>query len=332
MLEEEKTRFLNIISNYVQSENKPSEKKYTDKVSSIINYNQIGGHIYPLHHFMMGKGKSSVMTPLLSLYFSLIHNKSPLIIVPEHLVLDTKSVINQYMYVFNLSNTCEVVSDSEIKNRFLNGEFINQTTNENKIFIIDEFDSLLDPTKSNFNVVKDKKLSTFKLYQLIMQIVLELKNNNLKSISIDQLQTNEQIINNNFYDFSPTVVQNIIEEINQTYHNILVGKFVENIHWGIDKNKYYAVPYLNKDKPIINSSFSSSVLTIFLTLYYYAILGNFIVSDLLINFVIENNYYSELFDTKQPSENIGGYIKDLCTNQKNANKLFDKFFNDIFIR
>jgi hypothetical protein len=35
-----------------------------------------GGYTnYPLHHIMMGKGKSTVLTPLLSLYFSLIQKK-----------------------------------------------------------------------------------------------------------------------------------------------------------------------------------------------------------------------------------------------------------------
>jgi len=327
LLEEQQKRYLQIINNYNKSETKPDEKKFTDQITNIINYHQVGGHIYPLHHFMMGKGKSSVMTPLLTLYFSLICEKNPIIIVPEHLVPDTKSLINQYAHVFSQSRFCMVLSDTEIKNGFLNGDFINETTNAKKIFIIDEFDSLIDPTKSNFNVVKTKTVSTFKLFQFIYQVVNLLKTNNVEHITIEQVKSIESF---DSFGYNDQVIGYIISEINQTYQNIRSGIFIENIHWGVDKSKFYVVPYANKDKPITNSSFSSSVLTIFLTLYYYVILGDWTISDLVINFVITNNLYSELFETKEPDENIGFYIKELCKNPQTKSKLFTRFFDEIF--
>ena len=42
-----------------------------------------------IQHFMMGKGKSSVLTPLLTMYFVLNHNKTVYIVVPEHLKKQT---------------------------------------------------------------------------------------------------------------------------------------------------------------------------------------------------------------------------------------------------
>lgn len=327
LLEEQQSRYFQIINNYDTNETKPNEKEFTDQATNIINYQQVGGRIYPLHHFMMGKGKSSVMTPLLTLYFSLIHNLNPVIIVPEHLVPDTKSIVSQYAKVFSRGNACKVMSDTEIKNNFLNGDFLDETTNSKTVFIIDEFDSLIDPTKSNFNVVKEKTVSTFTLFNFINQVVKLLKTNNLDYVTIEQVKSFESF---NSYDYSDQVIGYIIDEINQTFQNIKSGIFVENIHWGIDKNKYYAVPYANKDKPIGNSSFSSSVLTIFLTLYYYAILGNFAISDLIVNFVVTNNLYTELFETKEPDELIGYYIKQLCENPQTKSKLFERFFNEIF--
>ncbi len=324
LLEEQQSRYFQIINNYDKKETKPTKKEFTDQTTNIINYQQTGGRIYPLHHFMMGKGKSSVMTPLLTLYFSLIHNLNPIIIVPEHLVTDTKSVVSQYAEVFSRGKACKVLSDTEVKNNFLNGDFLDETTNTKTVFIIDEFDSLIDPTKSNFNVVKEKTVSTFTLFKFINQVVNFLKTNNIDYVPI------KQVTLFNTYDYSDQVICYIIDEINQTFQNIKSGIFIENIHWGIDKNKYYAVPYANKDKPIANSSFSSSVLTIFLTLYYYVILRNYEISDLVVNFVVTNNLYTELFETKEPDENISFYIKKLCENPQTKSKLFTRFFDEIF--
>jgi hypothetical protein len=51
-----------------------------------MNYtNMTGGFDYPLHHIMMSKGKSAILSPLLALHFVLIFKKTVYIIVPEHL-------------------------------------------------------------------------------------------------------------------------------------------------------------------------------------------------------------------------------------------------------
>jgi hypothetical protein len=81
-------------------------KEQIIKYNKIINDNyenlivpdttiQYGGNsFYKLHHFMMGKGKSSVITPLLILYYSIIENKEIIIIIPEHLKNQTEQTLS----------------------------------------------------------------------------------------------------------------------------------------------------------------------------------------------------------------------------------------------
>ncbi len=324
LLDEQQTRYYDIIKNYTGIESTPTNKTYTEQITNIINYNQTGGKIYPLHHLMMGKGKSAVMSPLLTSYFALIHKKNPYIIVPEHLVQDTKSSIMQYGYVFDIENNIKIMSDSEIKLEFLKGEFANDANNSNKIFIIDEFDSLLDPAKSNFNIVDEKKLPVTQIYELVYKIVKLMESKNINEIEPNELNSESTL--------SKDVIINIINEIKITYETIQAKTFVENIQWGIDFNKYYAVPYLNKDKPIPKSSFSSSVLTIFLTIYYYLIYKKREISDLIIKFIKESNLLFTWFKSERTlnDNEIKDMIHALSADNDFISKLFDTFFNEIF--
>ena len=57
-------------------------------------------------------------------------------------------------------------------------------------------------------------------------------------------------------------IKNIIEQINN-------NKLVENINWGIHPTKLCAIPFRSKHNPLLKSNFSSGVVTVFLTLYYF---------------------------------------------------------------
>ena len=47
-------------------------------------------------------------------------------------------------------------------------------------------------------------------------------------------------------------------------------------------DKYYAIPYMNKDKPLLSSNFSSVIYTIYLTLEYYINIIRFDINDLVL--------------------------------------------------
>ena len=71
-------------------------KKQLDKykiILSELNPDGIATTQLKLHQFMMGKGKTSVFTPLLAFAVKLLKNKNPTIITSSHLVKDTKQIM-----------------------------------------------------------------------------------------------------------------------------------------------------------------------------------------------------------------------------------------------
>ena len=321
--EEQYNRYVSIINLYNNSLIKTTKtynnisKNYESKY--IIGYSQSGGKIkYPLHHFMMGKGKSAVVTPLLMLYFSIIHKKEVYIIVPGHLINQTKYTLNTYIKIFNLNNIF-ILSDSDIKKKFLEGAFVKN--NQNKIMLIDEFDTILDPLKSNFNLVTEKNIDVAKIFKIILHVV-KLLNQKQKIENID-IST---------FDISTSIQLLIKKDIKSIFIQIEQNKLKENIHWGINYKTCYAIPYLNKDKPLIQSNFSSCVLTIFLTLYYYIIIKKYEMETTLYNYLCDNKYIYNVLDAKIISdhdtfEKLDNYIKSL--NKSEKEELFDKIFGVI---
>jgi len=325
LLDEQMERYNNIVNSYIDYiKNKGAPDKKYDLVPKLyedeINIiNQSGGHIYPLHHIMMGKGKSSILTPILSLYFSLICNKEPIIIVPEHLLIDTQEIINEYVHVFNIGNI-QILSDDIAKGYFLENEF---KSNDNSIMIIDEFDYLIDPLKSNFNITINKNKSIMEVFNMLVppDILENIEEHQNFLINIRQ---NDKI-NDLFYnDYLIDDIDNIIKDIRD-------GKLVENIKWGIHPRKFYAIPYKNKDTPLLTSNFSSFIITIYLTLYYYIIIHNYDITDTVVNCIIEFKLFTEIFDTEEPVILTKEYIKELSQNENfKINTLFKILFKNIF--
>jgi hypothetical protein len=89
-------------------------KKYDEIRQDLINNNPE----LKLHQFMMGKGKTSVFTPLLSFAVNLLSNsKIPTIITVEHLVEQTKKYMNFTERITDLKTN--IFSDFEAKKRWL---------------------------------------------------------------------------------------------------------------------------------------------------------------------------------------------------------------------
>ena len=314
--------------NELQELTKINEKQESDKEKQefiiekqqnfykyLVGYKQVGGNKnYPLHHFMMGKGKSSVITPLLILYFSLIHKKEIYIIVPEHLIKQTENTLMTYINIFNLNNIY-ILSDSDIKKKFLDGEFTKN--NENKIMLIDEIDSILDPLKSNFNLVKEKTKDINNIYEIILYIVKEIS----KGIKIDNIDMTNIKKHNTIKEFIKKDIKSILQQIE-------TNKLKENINWGISHITCCAIPYLNKDKPLLKSNFSSCTLTILLTLYYYIIIKKYQLDEKLYLYINTNNYIYNIFNSSviaeyNTLEKINEYLLKPDTN-------FDEIFHKIF--
>jgi hypothetical protein len=327
LLDEQMRRYNNIVNSFIDYINNKGgfdtkydliDKLYDDTIKINI-IDQSGGVIYPLHHVMMGKGKSSILSPILSLYFSLISKKEPIIIVPEHLLLDTKEIINEYKHVFNIGNI-QILSDDIAKGYFLENRF---KSDNNSIMIIDEFDYLIDPLKSNFNITINKNKSIMEVFNMlvppnILETIEEHKNYLIK------IKDNKKISNLFYKNYLIDDIDNIIKDIKD-------GKLVENIKWGIHPKKFYAIPYKNKDTPLLTSNFSSFIITIYLTLYYYIIIHNYDITDIVVNCINEFKLFTEIFDREEPVIFTKEYIKELSLNENfKINILFKILFKNIF--
>jgi hypothetical protein len=274
---------------------------------------------YLLYHFMMGKGKSTIISPIVTLYFTLIHSKHVYVIMPSHLKLDTLKIFSKFTDIFGIKDKLHIMTDFEIKALFL---FHNKPKKDelniesiisdkkiitNSVMLIDEFDTILDPLKSNFNIINEEISNPYvlnKFVKIILEIFLEktvgepmavpmavsVEESVKESVEVDKsvefTEQTKEIINKN--------IDNIIQQIN-------TNKLIENINWGIDSEKGYAIPYLNKDTPLANSSFSSIIMTIYLTLHYYLNLyykdvnGLEYLCDKLYNYIIKNNILTKVF-------------------------------------
>jgi len=321
--------YVKIINSYKKYRNETHytkiNKKYTYETINVYNYTgQVGGELnYPLYHFMMGKGKSSVITPLLTLYFALIERKKVFIIVPDHLKSQTIDTICTYTTIFNLNLQFDnkisdnddviIISDTEIKEMFLNGYFIDDKLNNDIVFLIDEFDSVLDPIKSNYNMVIEKKIIIDdNIINIIKDINILIKNNGIKYNFNDEIK--KKYTNQYNIDLILIDINIIIKQLTNT-------QLKENINWGIHPTKCHAIPFMNKDKPLINSNFSSCILTIFLTFYYYIYLYNNVLMYNLYNYVKNNNLFETIFKI---NKNIIMSFNDV--KQKLNDPLIQKYF------
>ena len=321
LLKEQMYRYKNILKIY-KLEGYTKKKYVTENEDNTLLYNQMGGKFYPLNHFMMGKGKSAIITPMLSLFFSLKHNKNVIIVVPAHLEKQTHKTMDEYCHIFNIQSKVKILNDSVIKKYYLSDVFSN-IDNSDTIMLIDEFDSILDPIKSNFNIIINKTLPITNLYKLF-----RIGNKLPESKNIE-----DGIIDDNIFPDDKNKL--IKDEINNTIIQINNNKLIENINWGIHPKKGYAIPFRSKGNPLLNSNFSSSVLTVYLTLYYFVVIKNYEIDNLIVNYLIINNLFNKIFKTiKEPIIITLDYIINLinvdCLITKND--FFELIFNDIFTK
>ena len=334
--DEQFNRYVDIINSFIEHENKYNDTrlepytkvpiKWSNEINVIdIKYIKklIGGSDfnYPLHHFMMGKGKSTVITPLVALHLTIIYNKIVYIIVPIHLLEQTTNIIGPYIKLFELDNKIKIVSDIEIKMEFLEGKFNKDPTKY--VFLIDEFDTILDPIKSNFNLTIKKDTKVENIYQLIRHIVLIIKTKRQKQIILEDLE-------GNYFGFNRETTHLIINDINKIILDLDSGTLIENINWGINPDSCWAIPYLNKDKPMKNSNFSSSIITIFLTMFHYIIDLNFKLDKFMYNYIISNNLASKFLHINIQNQYYSMEDIDNLLDKQGRENIFELILNDIF--
>lgn len=319
LLKEQMYRYIDIINKYNLKQSEYKNKKYLKEEYDIL-YNQNGGN-YPLHHFMMGKGKSAIMTPILSLYFSTIHDKNIIIVVPSHLEKQTHKTMDEIIHLFDLSKKIKILTDTTIKKYYLADVFSN-IDNTDTVMLIDEFDSILDPMKSNFNIINEKEKSKNLLFDL-------LKPNFDKPIE-EQIQFVEDGNINTGILASPKYDELVKSEITKIKEQIANEILSENINWGIHPTKGYAIPYRSKGNPLLNSNFSSSVITVYLTLYFYIVLKNYELTETIVNYIIYNSLLDKLFNIDEPQIITFDFINSMISIKELKIDFFNKLITHIF--
>jgi hypothetical protein len=217
-----------------------------DKILEIYN-NYKTTNKWQVHQFMMGKGKSSIITPMLivMLYFDNIKNngkKMIYLIVPEHLKKQTNNTFAEYYNIFGTN--IKILTDSEIKLQFLD----NKIPISDSIILIDEFDFMYNPIQSNFNKIEHSIDLDPEYIEKVFNVV--------HSILFEEKE---------YPDGKPlSSITEIVSILKNTQN-------IKNVSFGmsnIDKNRY-CIPYLRKDSPNEGSKFSSILYTIVLTMLYF---------------------------------------------------------------
>ena len=257
--------------------------KYKSILNDIVNNNPS----LKLHQFMMGKGKTSVITPLLAFAISIHEIKIPTIITSSHLVDQTKKYISLTEHLFKLK--IDIMSDSEAKKRFiehtdssLRSQWhpIHLSKIEDEVNIIDEFDSHHNYLQSMFNYVTEKVKLDERLYNFIFDYTIsKLKN---KKFTYD-LSTLEDTTN----------ICVLISTFSKIYKNSESMRYNENFGFSFLYNleelgQIYrlVIPFSRKDTPIQKSNFSSLILIFILTIRTYCVHYDGMFQDFdYINFV-----------------------------------------------
>ena len=195
-----------------------------------------------LHQFMMGKGKTSVFTPLLAFCIHFLTEKIPTIITMDHLKEDTKQFMKFTEHIAGIKTL--VFSDYEAKKRWImasdvtiNSKIIEykkllQMFNDQNSMINDKIQEMI---KAGMDMRYDQKIS--EILEPLISISRSL-NVKLRSMDVDvQLEDT----------FNISDEMNIIDEFD-SHHNYLqsIFNYIQNSEYVISKNQFtYIYYYVN---------------------------------------------------------------------------------------
>jgi ribosomal protein L22 len=264
---------------------------------------------------MMGKGKTSVFTPLLSLCIKYLKNKQPTVITASHLVKDTRNIVK--LSEFLLQININVFSDYEAKERWIMNYYPNKDEDKlnlnNEFNIIDEFDSHHNYLQSMFNYVQEMSIP---IKEDIFNYIFEFTLAKIRNTKINNIFNKNKIINDypllnenleSFYYISESMRNKESYGLSYKYTETPI---IERI----------AIPFLRKDTPAINSDFSSILLRLILTFKIYILDYNSLLQDFDYNNIYNNTQI--LNDFFNIDENLDNFII-------NIDKESDKFIEEM---
>ncbi len=218
--------------------------------------------VYDVHHMLMGKGKSSVISPLLTIRTILFKQdiQNVIIAMPTHLTTQTyDNFTKQFSYIMDdiiiknirvdrdesikfTNKNIIIIDDTSLKSIKLNSiiKDINEDTILNKSFIImDEFDSMINPMSCELNFPNGYPTppeNSFFIFNFIVKIIKHiLKENNYKEINFNNYNDSKQFIDGFFKRVSYG------EIINDTSINIsqYINQYNYFVEYCVKNNKNY---------------------------------------------------------------------------------------------
>jgi hypothetical protein len=286
------------------------KKPQFEKYKLILNDMIIKKDDLTLHQFMMGKGKTSVLTPLLALSSNIKMGKIANIITTEHLKKNTIEYLSMLYTIFNLNY--QVMTDYEYKNIWLNETDINLSATHashsffqsnsskpvdidvsplveinnisNYINIIDEFDLHHNYLQSMFNLVKKRQEISESLYNYVFDYIYSKINSSIPFIRQDIKEITNYSLFNTILD--------------REYANAIKLRYNKDYGFAhlfdktdilFEKDIRLCVPFSRKDTPLYHSNFSNIILTIILTIHYY-ITNNNQLDENYDYYLVVNNY------------------------------------------
>ncbi len=282
------------------------------------------------YQLLMGRGKTAVITPLIILKENLDKQRKEFTVcLPEHLIdssfdilikfqknlnldLEILKIKNQITPNFNKRNHINIVSDTVFKTSVLTeitgrennlnarqenaGVGANKNINLNLIYnkdrftIIDEIDSIIDPLKSNLNIVKSKgsrlpyDVLLFEIFfeYFVTKDELNLSNKTRFETYIEEL-LNKRIPlikegnrNASYIGKMKNVIIDIIRTVNKMKYNGQGGYGFGNLEYTENNpplkeniNYFTCIPYEYNDSPVDGSKFTDIEITIAATIQGY---------------------------------------------------------------
>ena len=285
-------------------------RKEQKEILNIIYDNNEANNNETVYEILMGKGKTSTITPLiiLNLYYNKKYNIFN-IILPEHLVNDSYNIIKKYYELLidiiinkdiddiNVNNQVNIISINNYKNYILTNIIETNNTIKNTLFIFDEIDLLIDPLKSELNIpniilLQDhpNKYIIIDIIINIIKIFIDIKEsifNKSDSIKIDIDIEKKYSVHNDDNIFSKVIKDKMdyclinlkSKKMNQhfgfgifNYKNKKYTNYIEYIKLlKNDKNFFIAIPYNANHSPVNGSEFTDFELALTFTTYCYYI-------------------------------------------------------------
>ena len=210
-------------------------------------------------HIMMGKGKSSVITPMLILFVA-NQSKKIKLIVPDHLISQTENMVCDIQLYYNIK--IDIISDTNAKLLLIEND-----PPEDTVFIYDEFDFMFNPSKSTFNIIENNDSITPAIsidddfYNKIFAATMRISNSMTHTEIV-------KLIGNYTIDCNSLWYNTLVDSIRNVDKNLLVRNIDYGLPFSLRAYTGLVVPYARKDTPLEKSHFSSNIITLCLSFMY----------------------------------------------------------------